>query len=62
MQQKQQAALSSSTHIQHSAKRLHIEPETVTRYLFGLVDFFSKKATFKLSLMSNDETKFLPIF
>ena len=62
MQQKQQAALSSSTHIQHSAKRLHIEPEPVTRYLSGLVEFFSKKATFKLSLMANDENKFLPIF
>ena len=34
----------------------------VTRYLFGLVEFFSKKATFKLSLMANDENKFLPIF
>ena len=36
--------------------------DPVTRHIFGLVEFFSKKATFKLSLMANDENKFLPIF
>ena len=30
--------------------------------MLGLFEFFSKKATFKLSLMANDENKFLPIF
>ena len=39
-----------------------IKSEPVTRFILGLVDFFPKKATFKLSLMSNDENKFLPIF
>ena len=39
-----------------------IKSEPVTRFMLGLVDFFPKKATFKLSLMSNDENKFLPIF
>ena len=38
------------------------KPEPVTRHIFGLFDFFSKYATFELSLMSNDENKFLPIF
>ena len=36
--------------------------EPVTRHIFGLFEFFSKYATFELSLMSNDENKFLPIF
>ena len=39
-----------------------IKSEPVTRFILGLVEFFPKKATFKLSLMSNDENKFLPIF
>ena len=39
-----------------------IKSEPVTRFILGLVVFFPKKATFKLSLMSNDENKFLPIF
>ena len=38
------------------------KPEPVTRHIFGLFEFFSKHATFELSLMSNDENKFLPIF
>ena len=38
------------------------KPEPVTRYIFGLFEFFSKYATFELSLMSNDENKFQPIF
>ena len=39
-----------------------IKPEPITRHIFGLLDFFSKNATFELSLMSNDENKFQPIF
>ena len=38
------------------------KPEPVTRHIFGLFEFFSKYATFELSLMSNDENKFQPIF
>ena len=38
------------------------KPEPITSPMLGLLDFFSKKATFKLSLMANDENKFLPIF
>jgi hypothetical protein len=38
------------------------KPEPITRHILGLFEFFSKKATFKLSLMANDENKFLPIF
>jgi hypothetical protein len=36
--------------------------EPVTRHIFGLFEFFSKYATFELSLMSNDENKFQLIF
>ena len=39
-----------------------VKPEPVTRHIMGLFEFFSKKATFKLSLMANDKNKFLPIF
>ena len=38
------------------------QPEPITRHIFGLFDIFSKNATFELSLMSNDENKFQPIF
>ena len=38
------------------------KPEPITRHMFGLFEFFSKNATLKLSLMSNDENKFLCIF
>ena len=38
------------------------KPEPITRHILKLFEFFSKKATFKLSLMANDENKFLPIF
>ena len=38
------------------------KPEPITRHIFGLFDFLSKNATFELSLMSNDENKFQPIF
>ena len=38
------------------------KPEPVTRYIFGSFEFFSKYATFELSLMSNNENKFQPIF
>ena len=38
------------------------KPEPVTRHIFGLFEFFSKYATLELSLMSNDENKFLPFF
>jgi hypothetical protein len=37
------------------------KPEPVTRHIFGLFDLFYKYATFELSLMSNDENKFLLI-
>jgi hypothetical protein len=38
------------------------EPEPITRHIFGGFEFFSKNANFELSLMSNDENKFQPIF
>ena len=38
------------------------KPERITRHILGLFEFFSKKATFKLSLMAYAENKFLPIF
>ena len=37
-------------------------PDNRLRHTFGLFDFFSKYATFELSLVSNDENKFQPIF
>ena len=37
-------------------------PEPITRHMFGLFESFSENATFELTLMSNDENKFQPIF
>ena len=37
-------------------------PEPITRHMFGLSESFSENATFELTLMSNDENKFQPIF
>ena len=43
-----------------TVKRLDnsVKPETVTRLIIGLLEFFPEKATLKLSSMSNGELKF----